>query len=416
MKKISKVLSLLCLGMIIGGCTKSSSVDTFADISNSNEKFNLGKETLTAGQLYSYMREKDDSQISKIIANSIMEKALFSGDNAQNYRSLYSKYLKEYFKSTFVESDSYKYNYEFSEDLLVKYLKSESYSITCDSTTDGLDTTYFSCNYSDYISKEVNYNIYMKMLKVKYILEEKTSLLDKNKARKISYFSESKNSDYTTRTSFEKYIEDIKKNYDNEEKDVLTSMNEIADSFKLKDLEKIDTEYKKLSTYDDNSSFTYLQKYTTCGNKRCSIVEGKKYQEDLINSKKYLTSEIIIKSNTSSLFEAARNILFGDNLNDYLYEVGDKKFLVSPSFDGNSEISLDDLVVYDGSDKYYLITVETIDSNTGSFDDRVSVAELLIDSVSDSTILSEYFKNINLEIYDKQIREYFIKTYGDYTK
>lgn len=416
MKKINKVLSLLCLGMIIGGCTKSSSVDTFADISNSNEKFNLGKETLTAGQLYSYMREKDDSQISKIIANAIMEKALFSGDSAQNYRSLYSKYLKEYFKSTFVESDTYKYNYEFSEDILVKYLKSESYSITCDSTTDGLDTTYFSCNYSDYISKEVNYDIYMKMLKVKYILEEKTSLLDKNKARKISYFSESKNSDYTTRTSFEKYIEDIKKNYDNEGKDVLTSMNEIADSFKLKDLEKIDTEYKKLSTYDDNSSFTYLQKYTTCGNKRCSIVEGKKYQEDLINSKKYLTSEIIIKSNTSSLFEAARNILFGDNLNDYLYEVGDKKFLVSPSFDGNSEISLDDLVVYDGSDKYYLITVETIDSNTGSFEDKVSVAELLIDSVSDSTILSEYFKNTNLEIYDKQIREYFIKVYGDYTK
>lgn len=416
MKKINKVLSLLCLGMIIGGCTKSSSVDTFADISNSNEKFNLGKETLTAGQLYSYMREKDDSQISKIIANAIMEKALFSGDSAQNYRSLYSKYLKEYFKSTFVESDTYKYNYEFSEDILVKYLKSESYSITCDSTTDGLDTTYFSCNYSDYISKEVNYDIYMKMLKVKYILEEKTSLLDKNKARKISYFSESKNSDYTTRTSFEKYIEDIKKNYDNEEKDVLTSMNEIADSFKLKDLEKIDTEYKKLSTYDDNSSFTYLQKYTTCGNKRCSIVEGKKYQEDLINSKKYLTSEIIIKSNTSSLFETARNILFGDNLNDYLYEVGDKKFLVSPSFDGNSEISLDDLVVYDGSDKYYLITVETIDSNTGSFEDKVSVAELLIDSVSDSTILSEYFKNTNLEIYDKQIREYFIKVYGDYTK
>ena len=416
MKKINKVLSLLCLGMIIGGCTKSSSADTFADISNSNEKFNLGKETLTAGQLYSYMRENDDSQISKIIANAIMEKALFSGDSAQNYRSLYSKYLKEYFKSTFVESDTYKYNYEFSEDILVKYLKSESYSITCDSTTDGLDTTYFSCNYSDYISKEVNYDIYMKMLKVKYILEEKTSLLDKNKARKISYFSESKNSDYTTRTSFEKYIEDIKKNYDNEEKDVLTSMNEIADSFKLKDLEKIDTEYKKLSTYDDNSSFTYLQKYTTCGNKRCSIVEGKKYQEDLINSKKYLTSEIIIKSNTSSLFEAARNILFGDNLNDYLYEVGNKKFLVSPSFDGNSEISLDDLVVYDGSDKYYLITVETIDSNTGSFEDKVSVAELLIDSVSDSTILSEYFKNINLEIYDKQIREYFIKVYGDYTK
>lgn len=416
MKKINKIISVLCFGLILAGCTKSSNIDTFADISNTNEKYTLGKESLTAGQLYSYMRENNDSQISKILANSIMKKALFSGEDSQDYIDLYKKYLNDYFKTTFVESDSYKYNYEFNEELLVKYLKSESYNITCDSLTQGLDSTYFSCDYSDYISKEVDYDIYMKMLKIKYILEEKGTLIDKSKARKITYFSESKNSDYTTRSKFEKYISDIKKNYDDENKDVLTSMTEIADSYKLSDLENVATEYEKLSTYDDNSSFTNLQKYTTCGNKKCTIVEGKAYQEKLIQDKKYLTTEIITKDNSSSLFETARNVLFSNNVNDYLYEVGNKKFLVSPSFDKNTEIELNDLVVYDGSDKYYLVAVEIIDSNSSTFEDKSAVAERLIDSVSDSTILNLYFKDVDLEIYDKQIREYFIKTYGDYTK
>lgn len=416
MKRINKIISVLCFGLVLAGCTKSSNIDTFANISNTNEKYTLGKESLTAGQLYSYMRENNDSQISKILANSIMKKALFSGEDSQDYIDLYKKYLNDYFKTTFVDSDSYKYNYEFNEQLLVKYLKSESYNITCDSLTQGLDSTYFSCDYSDYISREVDYDIYMKMLKIKYILEEKPTLIDKNNARKISYFSESKSSDFTTRSKFEKYISDIKKNYDDENKDVLASMTEIADSYKLSDLEKITTEYEKLSTYDDNSSFTNLKKYTTCGNKKCTIVEGKTYQEKLIQDKEYLTTEIIIKDNTSSLFESARNALFSNNVNDYLYEVGNKKFLVSPSFDKNTEIGLNDLVVYDGSDKYYLVTVEIINSNSSTFEDKSAVAEMLIDSVTDSTILNLYFKDIDLDIYDKQIREYFIKTYGDYTK
>lgn len=419
MKSIKKACLFLCFGLLVGatGCTSNKTAHTKANISTSEEKITSGNSFLTAGEIYDYIRENNDSQISQLLINEIMKKSLFSGDDAEKYKSLYKKYLNEYFTTTFTENSTYQYDEKFDEDILVKYLKSESYNISCDGTvTEGLDTTYFSCDYSDYISKEVNYNIYTKMLKIKYILDEKTSLFDKSKARKIYYYTQARDSSYTMRATFEDYLKTIKDNYDTDGKDVIDSLKEIGDLLKTKDLEKITTEYNKISTYDDNSSFTNLQKYTTCGTKRCSIVEGKKYQEDLILEKEYVKEEIVIKTNTTVLFENARNALFSDSINDNLYEVGNKKFMISPSFDGYSEANINDAVIYDGNGNYYLIVVETINSNSTNFDDKVAVAELLIDTVSDSTVVEHYISSTNLEIYDKQIREYFVNKYGDYKK
>lgn len=419
MKKINKIVSFICLGLLLCGCSKSDNVDTFADVSNGAEKINSGSSSLTIGEVYEYIRENDDAQISQNIVNSVLEKYLFTGteETVNQYKSLYKKYLNEYFKDKFLDSDAYKFDGEFDEDILVSYLKSESYNIVCNSSgLEGLDTTYFKCDYSDYVSREVNYDIYVKMLKVKYILEQKTSLLDKNKARKISYFSASKDSTYTTRETFEKYISDIKSEYENDSKDIIEKMTEIANTYKTKDLEEIADQYDKIGKADDNSSFTYLQKFTTCGSKRCSITEGKVYQDKLITDKDYLKTEIVIKSNSSVLFQSARDILFGDELDSYLYTVGNKKFLVSPSFDKNSSIDLTDVVVYDGSDKYYLITVDVIDSTSTNFEDKSEVAEMLIEHISDDTVLIDCFENSKLEIYDKQIRDYFISKYGEYNK
>lgn len=419
MKKVNKVISALLLGMLLCGCSNKAGVDTFADISNGKDTFNSGKEVLTAADLYQYIRQNYDSEISKTIVNSAMEKFLFSGDETvvNQYKTLYKKYLDEYFKSKFIDVSTYKLNDEFNEEKLVQYLKSESYTITCDSTTvNNLDSNYFSCDYSDYISKEVNYDIYLKMLKVKYILEEKSSLLDKSKARKLVYIQEAKDSSstYTIRETFENYLKEIKNNYTDDNKSIMDSMKDIADSYKTKELEKISNDYEKISSSEDSSSYTYLKKFTTCGSKRCNIVEGKAYLEKQITDKEYLNTKIIIKSNTSDLFDSARNVLFGDSLEEYLYTIGDKKFLISPSFDQNTQASIKDAVVYDGSSNYYLIIVDVIDSNSQNFEDKVSVAELLIDSVSDSLALESCFKNINLSIYDKQIREYFISKYGEY--
>lgn len=419
MKLAKKIGLFLCLGLIVGvtGCSANKSAHTTANISNSEEKIAVGESSLTIGEIYNYVRKNNDSQISELIINEIMKKSLFSGEDTERYKNLYKKYLNDYFTTTFVENSTYQYDEKFDEDILVNYLKSESYAISCDGNpTEGLNATYFSCDYSDYISKEVNYDIYSKMLKIKYILDEKTSLFDKSKARKVYYYTESRDSSYTMRETFKEYLKTIKDNYDTTGKDVIDSLKEIGDSLKAKDLEKITTEYNKISTYDDNSSFTNLQKYTTCGTKRCSIVEGKKYQEDLILEKEYVKEEIVIKTNTSILFENARNLLFSDGINDNLYEIGTRKFLISPSFDGYSDADINDVVIYDGSGNYYLVVVETINSNSSNFEDKVAVAELLIDTISDSTVIDHYISTNNLEIYDKQIREYFISKYGDYKK
>ena len=418
MKKKNLITSCLLLSGLVAGCScNKTKVDTFANVSNENKNVISNKgNKFTVGEIYEYILANESDNISKTILLPILEKQINLND--QNMAALYKRYLNEYFATTFVENETYKTNGKFSEELLIEYLRSESYIVSCgEGISSGLlDNSIFSCNYSDYITKEVNYDIYMKMLKIKYIIEEKSNLIDKNNARQVTYYTIAKgSSDNEVREKLEEYVSSIKENYASTDDNVIKNLFDIGEEKRKEDLKKISDEYAYVSTSQDSSSgYTYLNKFTTCGNKRCSKEEGKEYQDNMILEKEYVTTKVVIKDNTEILYEAARNLLFSENINDYLYKVGDGDnavyYLLSPAYISQEDKRINDIIHYN-SNNYYLATVKVIDSQS-SFNDKVAVAELLIDKISDSTIYDYCYSDLDVEIYDKNIREYFELKYG----
>ena len=130
-------------------------------------------------------------------------------------------------------------------------------------------------------------------------------------------------------------------------------------------------------------------------------------------AKEYYKTEVVVKNNETILYEDARELLFKDDVEDYLYTIGNEKYLMSPAYAEKDSPRVNDIIMYDASGKnYYLATVKVIDSSS-SFEDKALVAEILLDKISDSTVLSECIKAAKLNIYDKDIREYFESKYGE---
>lgn len=417
MKKSSFLVSCLLLGALISGCScNKKEIDTFASISNANEALSNNKgEKLTVGNVYNFIRENNNENISKNILKTIVKDEINWKDSNMLY--LYEKYINQEFKTKFIDSGSYNYDGKFSEELVVKYLQSESYKISCESNSDSvLDKQYFTCDYSDYIEKELNYDVYLKMLKVKYIIDEKENLLDRSKARKVSYYSISRtsSSDYETREKLEEYVASIEENYNSTDTSLIRNIEDIAKINKKKDLDKLKEDYDKVSTStDSNQSYKYLQQFTVCGDKRCKKEDGYAYQQDIINKKEYLVSKIVVNTDTSILYEKARNVLFSDNIDDYLYPIGNTKYLISQAYINVEEKDVNSIILFDSSSTYYIATVDVIDSDS-DFLSKAEVAELLLDKISDADVLDYYFENVELEIYDKEIRDYFVSKYGEY--
>ena len=130
--------------------------------------------------------------------------------------------------------------------------------------------------------------------------------------------------------------------------------------------------------------------------------------------KDYYYNETVINTNTTVLFEGARNVLFGNNFLDYLYKIGDKNYLMSPAYENDySDPNLDDIIIFDGSSTYYVVMVEIIDA-ISDFDKQALIAEKLLDSVTEANVFEHYFGEVSIEIYDEAIREYFVSKYGEY--
>jgi hypothetical protein len=416
MKRRNILASCLLLGSMIVGCScNKDSVDTHANVSYEKEPIVSNKNNkFTVGDVYDYMFENQKDTIVKNILSQAMEKKIDLKN--PEMLSLYKKYLNEYFEKTFVDNSSYMFNGDFDERLVVEYLNSESYAIKCGNGVSSglLDNSNFSCDYSDYIKKEVNYDIYVKMLKIRYIIEEKANLIDKNLARRITYYTIAKGSeDNVVREQLEEYVASIEENYNSNDTTLIRNISDIAEAKRKKDLEKIAEEYAYLSTSQDSSSgYTYLNKFTKCGDKRCSIEAGKEYQDNLIMEKDYYTTEIVTKQNESVLYEAARELLYSDNVEDYFYKIGDTNYLMSPAYGDKEDKRVKDIIMFDSANSnYYLVAVDIIDSES-AFEDKVLVAELLLDKISDSTIIDYCLEDSDIEIHDKAIKEYFESKYG----
>lgn len=410
MKLIRLLAIALCCVTVLSGCGKNSA-DTYASVSDENVAID-GTGKIKVGDIYSEIRGNNRDEI----ADNILKKIMLSQIDMENsdIKSLYEKYLNEYFEETFVDSGSYNYNGNFNEELVVKYLNSESYVINCGEGYNSgvLNSDLFACDYTDYIEQELNYDMYLKLLKIMYIIDQKSSLIDKNEGRKVEYYSVSKGTGDTVRKQLETYVKSISENYNSDDDTLIRSISDIAETKRSEELKSLTEEYAKLSTSSDQS-FTNLNKFTNCGSYKCTIEEGLDYQTKLIMDKDYYVSKVVIKGE-EILYTAASNILFSSYVEDYLYTIGEKQYLMSPAYASQDDKRINDIILYDSSSSvYYLATVEVIDSSS-SFADKALVAEKLVDKVSTADVLSYYFDKSEIEIYDKEIREYFISKYGEF--
>ena len=106
------------------------------------------------------------------------------------------------------------------------------------------------------------------------------------------------------------------------------------------------------------------------------------------------------------------------SLNKSLYDAFDNgdMYLLSPAYenDGKSKPNLNDIILFDGSSTYYVAKVKVIDAAIEDFSQKALLAEMLLDSVSEQAVYEHYFKEVDLDVFDKQVRDYFVTKYGEY--
>lgn len=416
MKKVRLIITCLIMSFILCGC-KSVDVDNYADISNKDNNLNTGVNPLTAGEAYDYIRENDNDEISDELLKLLLDSKIdFENGDMLN---LYKEYLNEEFYDLFIKDGKYHLNGEFNEQLLVSDLYRQNYDINCGEgyTAGNLDKKYFACDYSDYIEKNLKKDIYLDLLKIQYLIDEKEDLIDKKEVREITYYSVKKSSSagHETLTELVEVLGSIKDNYNSTDGEKIKSLEDYEDKKIKEDIEKLDEDYAKLSSASD-SSFTFLDRFTRCGDLYCSDWESYNYQYNELLEKKYLETKVVTKDDEDILYAGARELLFSSNINDYLINIGGNNFLVSPVSGVDGEKVIQDAVLFDtSSSTYYLVIVNEIDSSS-RYSEQIKAAKRLLSYISDSIVLDYYFGESNIYIYDSGIREYFTSIYGDYKK
>ena len=419
MRKIFKMLSVGFLTLSLAACSCKKEEVLTSTLENSTDVYQGQKVSsmLTTQQIYEYIRENAGETTTKAFLKNIMEQILDIKKN-ENNKLTYEIKVKNHFEDMYLNSESYKVNGVFDEDLLASTLESKLYVIDRENLpTSGVTVDLgLKYDYSDYISKAVDYNVYLEMLKGKYILEERPTLLDDSKTRIISIYS----SDDLEET--EELVEEL---FDGK----YSNLEQLAESKREAEREEIGRQYCVNLGYENEyyegtcsastSSSTYdsaLYKFTVCENGvRCAPIDGLKYQIKLINEKEYIEEKIVNKNVTDILYPEALSQLFRTNVEDYLHEVidGVDPFLADWLYNYNKEFSHRDIILTTGPNSTnYLVTARIVDSNSTSVEDKEKALTLLLDKVSDTTVVSHYLDKADVEVTDPVLKEYINSLLG----
>ena len=138
MKKGLKGLGLsLCAMLLLAGCSckKEETIDSVkANINNGSDNIlsglKEGTNNITLQSVYDDLKVKLGNEYAANKLLDIIASKLLNGDD---WQKRYDDKMEEKLLKL-VENSSYQVNGEFSEELLVKTLESQLYSITCDQT------------------------------------------------------------------------------------------------------------------------------------------------------------------------------------------------------------------------------------------------------------------------------------------
>ena len=167
------------------------------------------------------------------------------------------------------------------------------------------------------------------------------------------------------------------------------------------------------------SSTTYdsaLYKFTVCENGiRCLPNEGLLYQIGLIDDTEYVKEYVVNKESADVLYSQAVDQLLRDDVEDYLHEVieGQDYFLLNGLYNQDSTFNQKDIILSEGNDgNYYLVTVRVVDSTTQDINDKERALALLLDKVSDNSVLLHYFEDLDVSVDDPELQSYFNSLLG----
>lgn len=419
MKKLVKVLSLGMLALSLAGCSCSKETTVESALNNSSNVFEGSKTSLklTTQDIYKYVRDNEDETVNKVFFTYIMENIL-NIKSSDTKTQTYNLKVEEYFQENFLDAEEYEINGVFNEDLLANDLGTDLYIIGRENSPTSGPTFELGLkyDYSDYISRALNYDIYMEMLKEEYISTNKKSILDNSKTRIISVYTADDLED----------MEEIVKDLFSGKYSALYALEETKRQEEIEEIGRqycvnlgFENPYYEGTCSASTSSSTYdsaLYKFTVCENGvRCTPDKGLEYQVKLIKEKEYITEQIINKDTTGILYEDALNQLLRSDVEDYLHEVieGEDYFLVNGLYNSDSEFSNKDIILSSGPDsECYLVTVRVVDSNSTSIEDKQQAFELLLDKVNEKAVMLHYLENLDIEITDPELKTYYNSLMG----
>lgn len=414
MKRFAKLLSLLFVACSLTACSCSKESTINSTLENSTNVISGSKVTtgLTTQDIYKYIRENEVEDVNKIFLTYLMSNVL-NIESSTSKKTTYNLKIKQHFEDNYLNKDEYKVNGVFNEEVLASTLETQLYIVDkVNKPTSGATVELgLEYNYSDYINRKVNYDIYMEMLKEDYILTNKKSVLDNSRTRIISIY---------TAEDVEEAEEIVEGLFEGE----YTNLKEIADS-KIEDAIKdlgmqycqqlgLENDYYEGTCSASQSSSTYdsaLYKFTVCENgERCSPNEGLEYLVAQERKKVYVSEQVVNKNTTDVLYTEALEQLLRSDVEDYLHKVidGQDYFLVNGLYNEDEEFSNKDIILSSGPDsECYLVTVRVVDSNSTNPLDKEQALSLLLDKVSETAVLIHYLEDLDVEVTDPAIAEYY---------
>ena len=426
--------TLLTLTIIGCGCSKVYNPElTVSKPVISGDKLTT---SLTTQDIYNYISSDSSTVKNKAFITELLKIILKENSGydkaTDELTTVYNYKLKSYFEENFIDSDEYKVNGVFSEELLVANLRAKMAEIgdpvsSADNTsvTAQLGLRY---DYSKYIASELDYDLYMQLLKEDYITNNKNSILDNSRSRLITVYSAENLED------MEELVADIfDGEYDSltdlEETKIEEAKREIGRQY-CENLGKPNDYYlndqgKRIEncTASKNSYDSSLTKFTTCKDgSKCDLNSGLEDQIELAGETKYITEELINKDSTEVLYENLLSQLLRDDLESML--VSDEK--MEEAF-GNNYASIGSFLVTRTADMAhfnprdiihqstpggtcYIVLVKIIDSEMDvtseqQLKDKQKALSKLHSKVGDTSVIMHYVENMNIEILDEELKE-----------
>jgi len=415
----------LCAMLLLAGCScnKDTVKDTTANISNPAENILSGlKEDVKSLTLKAIYDDLKASNGNSAAANKLLEIVSELVLSDTKWKSRYDAKIKEKMDQL-IENKNYQIDGVFSEELLVKTLRSHLYNVTCENNTygptydsEGKVDKYMVCNYEDYINKALKVSALTELLNEKYVydkvMQDKANILSTKKARLVEYVAISYADSEEEGEVIDHIVEAIKSLTD---ENSTTTLESISDSWKEKEIADLLEEYKKINTKEDGTG-SIIKDFTN--NFDRTAEEGYEIKkQEIYDVKSY--EKIVITSDKNDILNATltEKILSENVLSvtaNKTYEINGSYYLIA-TWAGNNVDSSDIRIKDSTNSKYYIVKVDVI--NNESSEDLVYEAVKVLATnttlVSDSiNYYLEQYKD-SIEVYDEEIYTYLKTQYAD---